>query len=142
MSGRGLLIAAAVGDVLAALAHLAVIVGGANWYRFMGAGPRMARMAERGLLEPHLITLVIATVLFGWAIFALSGAGVIGRVPLLRSGLIAISVVCIVRGLMVFGPFTAARDAPPGFWVWSSMIVLVLGLLHAIGTWRVWEQLR
>jgi len=142
VSGRGLLIAAAVGDVLAALAHLAVIVGGANWYRFMGAGPRMARMAERGLLEPHLITLVIATVLFGWAIFALSGAGVIGRVPLLRSGLIAISVVCIVRGLMVFGPFTAARDAPPGFWVWSSMIVLVLGLLHAIGTWRVWEQLR
>lgn len=142
MSGRALLIAAAVGDVLAALAHLAAIVGGVDWYRFMGAGPRMARMVERGLILPHLYTLAIATVLAGWAIYALSGAGIIGRVPLLRTGLIAISVVCIVRGLMVFGPFTAARDAPPGFWVWSSLIVLALGLLHAVGTWRMWEQLR
>ena len=142
MSGRGLLIVAAAGDVLAALAHLAAIVGGANWYRFMGAGPRMARMVERGLILPHLYTLAIAAVLIGWAIYALSGSGVIGRVPLLRNGLAAISVVCIARGLMMFGPFTAARDAPPGFWLWSSLIVLALGLLHAIGTWRVWEQLR
>ena len=142
MTGRGLLIAAAVGDVLAALAHLAAIVGGANWYRFMGAGPHMAAMVERGLAKPHLITLGIAAVLLGWAAYALSGAGVIGRMPLLRTGLVAISIVCIVRGLMVFGPFTAARDAPPGFWIWSSLIVLGLGLLHAVGTYLVWPRLR
>jgi hypothetical protein len=32
----------------AALLHIAVIVGGAEWYRFFGAGEGMARLAERG----------------------------------------------------------------------------------------------
>lgn len=141
MSGRRLLIAAAVGDILAALLHLATIIGGPNWYRFFGAGEGMATMAERGLLEPVLITIAIAGVLAGWAAYALAGAGVIGRLPLTRTALIAISAVCLVRGLGVVVPLPAREGAPPGFWLWSSVLVLILGLLHAIGTWRVWSRL-
>lgn len=141
MTGRGLLIAAAVGDALAAVMHLAVIVGGPDWYRFFGAGERMARMAERGLIEPALYAIGIAGVLLGWAVYALAGAGVIPRLPLTRAALIAISAVCLIRGLAVVVPLPARPGAPPGFWLWSSLIVLILGLLHAAGTWRVWPRL-
>jgi hypothetical protein len=30
----------------------------------------------------------------------------------------------------------------PEFVVWSSLIVLVIGVLYAVGTWRAWETLR
>lgn len=43
----------------AALLHIAVIFGGAEWYRFVGAGEGMAQLAARGSLTPHLITFGI-----------------------------------------------------------------------------------
>lgn len=141
MSGRSLLIAAAVGDAIAAALHLAVIAGGPDWYRFFGAGEGMARMAERGLLEPHLYTIGITAILAVWSAYALAGAGVIRRLPLTRVALVAISAVCLIRGLGVFVSLPTRVGAPPGFWMWSSLIVLVLGLLHAAGTWRAWSRL-
>lgn len=47
-TGRPWLIAAGTLDALAALLHVACIFGGPAWYRFLGAGERMAGMAERG----------------------------------------------------------------------------------------------
>ena len=38
-------------SALAALLHLAVIAGGPDWYRFVGAGEEMARMAEQGSIR-------------------------------------------------------------------------------------------
>lgn len=141
MSGRILLIAAAAADALAALLHLAVIAGGASWYRFVGAGARMARMVERGLVLPHLYTVAIAGILLVWAAYALSGAGVIGRLPLLRLGLVVISAIYLVRSLALFLSLPPPEGASADFWTWSSLIVLAIGLLHALGTWRAWGRL-
>ena len=58
----------------ASLAHLACIAIGAKAYRFVGAGERMARAVEAGKFKPTLITLVIASVLLVWALYAFSGA--------------------------------------------------------------------
>ena len=38
----------AAGVVGAALLHLACIIGGPAWYRFLGAGERMARLGATG----------------------------------------------------------------------------------------------
>ena len=128
-------------SAIAALAHLAVIAGGPDWYRFFGAGEGMARAAERGELRPTLITIGIAAMLFVWAAYAFSGAGLIGRLPLLRTGLVVISAVYLLRGLapipvLLFRP----QLAGPFLW-WSSAIVLVYGLAYAIGTWAAWPRL-
>jgi len=130
-------------SIAAALLHIACIFGGPDWYRFFGAGEGIARAAERGMWTPHLMTLGIATVLMIWAAYALSGAGLIRRLPLLRTGLVVISAIYLLRGAMVFMPATFNRpDLSPDFMLWSSLIVLVYGLIHAIGTWTAWPHLK
>jgi hypothetical protein len=129
-------------SLVAALLHLACIVGGPNWYRFFGAGEAMARMAEQGDWRAAAITLAVAAALAVAGAYALSGAGLIGRLPLLRPALVVISTVYMLRGAVLFMPSLLRRpDLTMSFLVWSSLIVLVFGLVHAIGTWRAWQTL-
>lgn len=129
-------------SLAATLLHLACIVGGPDWYRFFGAGEPIARAAERGSWTPALLTLGIASVLALWAGYAFSGAGYIRRLPLLRTGLVVISAIYLARGAMLFMPATFDRpDLSPAFMFWSSLIVLVFGIVYAVGTWRAWPRL-
>ena len=136
-----LLALAAALSAIAALLHLACIYFGGPWYRAMGAGEQMARLAEAGSVRPTIVTLFIACILFMWSLYALSGAGVIGRLPLLRTSLVAISAVYLVRG---FG-FVPIMSVIPGrsvyFWHWSSAICAVFGVVHAVGLWQSWDRL-
>lgn len=127
------LLAAGLLDGVAALLHLGCIIGGPAWYRFFGAGDAMVAMAERGMLKPTLITLAIAAVLAGWALYALSGAGVLPRLPLLRPALAAIVVVLLARALALPWLFRIMPDRGAAFLWISSAIVLLLCLIHAIG---------
>jgi hypothetical protein len=139
--GSAWLGAAALLSGVAALLHLAVIAGGPDWYRFFGAGEEMARLAERGSARPALITLGIATILAIWSAYALSGAGRIGRLPLLRTGLVVISATYLLRGLVLLPILAMNGGKADAFTWWSSLIVLVYGLTYAIGTFRAWPAL-
>ncbi|MBU1539478.1 MAG: hypothetical protein KKC29_04990 [Alphaproteobacteria bacterium] len=133
-----------VGGVLSAAAsvlHLAVIVGGPDWYRFFGAGERMARLAEQGSWTPVVITVGIASVLAIWAAYAFSGGGLIPRLPLLRTALVLISAVYLLRGLVLVPALVSNPGGVTPFVIWSSLIVLVYGLAYAIGTWTAWPAL-
>lgn len=134
-----LLVAAAL-DAIAALLHVGCIVFGAAWYRFFGAGERMARLAEAGDWRPTVVTSGIAIVLSVWALYALSAAGAIAELPLLRIGLCAIAAVYLLRG--AGGALYAAFGAPAdvAFWWWSSAICLGIGLVHLQGLIQVWVR--
>ncbi len=127
-------------SLVAAVLHLAVIAGGPDWYRFFGAGEAMARGAERGDLMPPLVTLAIAVILGVWAAYAFAGAGLIRKLPLMRTALLAITGVYLLRGLLI-AP-VLLRPAPAPFDIWSSLIVLAYGVVHAAGTWRAWPLLQ
>lgn len=135
------LLAAGLLSAAAALLHLAIIAGGPDWYRFFGAGERMARMAERGLVEPALIAMGIAATLGVWAAYAWAGAGLIRRLPLMRTALVAITSVYLLRGLVLIPLLAIRPETVGGFALWSSLIVLGYGLCYAIGTWRAWPAL-
>jgi hypothetical protein len=137
-----LLIIGAALSALAALLHVGCILFGASWYRFFGAGERMARMAAAGDWYPAILTSGIVAILSCWSLYALSGAGVIRRLPFLRSAL------CVVTGAYMF---RAVAFAPfyryfPGngstFWLWSSAICFVIGLVHLVGLRQAWPRLR
>jgi hypothetical protein len=123
------------------LLHLATIVGGADWYRFFGAGEDMARMAEEGSMLPALITLAITVLLAIWSAYAFAGAGLLRRLPLMRTALVAIAAIYLLRALTLVPLALLRPDLLTPFDLWSSLIVLIYGLCYAIGTWRAWPIL-
>ena len=137
---RYLIIAAALSAV-AGIIHLGCIVFGASWYRFFGAGEGIARMADAGHWYPTFMASAIAVVLFTWSLYALSGAGVIRRLPLLKLALCLITAIYIGRGI----GFVAIMPAFPGnsisFWLVSSGVCLAFGLVHLAGVRQVWARL-
>lgn len=139
---NGWLIAGGLLSAAAALLHVAVIAGGPDWYRFFGAGEGLARAAERGSWVPAAITLGIAAVLAIWSAYAFSGAGLIPRLPLIRTGLVTISAIYLARGLILFPILVLKPELIDAFTVWSSLIVLAYGLAYAVGTWKSWALLR
>ncbi|MBN8758555.1 MAG: hypothetical protein J0I89_35455 [Variovorax sp.] len=128
-------------SAIAALLHICIIFSGPAWYRFFGAGERMAAGAAAGHLYPALVTLLIACMLGVWAAYALSGAGVLQPLPLLALALPAITAVYLLRGLVVVALFMFDRRRLTAFWVWSSAICLVYGVVHLVGVVQVWERL-
>ena len=125
-----ILIISGVFSVTAAVLHIAIIIGGSHWYRFFGAGEEMAVMAEQGSWIPGLVTLGIAVVLFLWGLYAFSGAGVVRRLPLLKTALVLISTVYLVRGLGLIPAVIFMPDEVNNFLVWSSIISLMFGLFN------------
>ena len=127
--------------MLAAVLHILVIFGGPDWYRFFGAGEQMAQAAERGSWMPPAVTLAIAAVLVIWALYAFSGAGRVGRMPLLRTGLVVIAAIYLLRGIVLIPALVRAAYPGSTFDIVSSAIVLVYGAAYAIGTWQAWPAL-
>jgi hypothetical protein len=136
-----LLLGAALSAV-AAVMHIGCIVFGASWYRFFGAGERMAKLSATGSIVPALITTGIAVVLGFWSLYALSAAGVTPALPLMRLVLCSITGIYLIRGLAGLA-FAVAAPGERGvaFWCWSSAICLGIGALYLVGTQQVWSQL-
>lgn len=136
-----LLILAGCLNAIAALLHLGCIFFGAPWYRFFGAGERMASLAEQGSTQPTLITSGIVVVLSIWSLYAFSAAGLIFSLPLTRLALTLITAVFLVRGIGGFFLVGSSMEQGPVFWLWSSAICLSIGLIHFIGLKQQWANL-
>jgi hypothetical protein len=140
-AGNPFLIVGGTFSAVAAALHLGCIAFGAPWYRLLGAGERMARMASAGRWYPKIVTLVIAAVLLVWSAYALSGAGIIGRLPYLRWVLCCVTGVYILRGVSFVPLMSRISGNSLSFWLVSSAICLVVGVVHLIGVRQVWDQL-
>jgi putative oxidoreductase len=138
--GERLLLSGGVATGAASLLHVGIILGGPDWYRFFGAGERMARMAARGSPFPAVITAGSAAVLAVWALYAFSGAGLIRRLPLLRVALVLIAAVYLARGilgvpvvLLADDPYMNQLKAKMTFMVVTSVTCIFLGLCYGAG---------
>jgi hypothetical protein len=117
-----------------------MIFGGPDWYLFFGAGTQMARFAARGAVYPTVITVGIAVILAIWTLYALSGAGVIRRLPFLRLALVLIAAIYLTRGilgipavLLIDDPYMHELRGRMIFMLVSSTICICLGLCYAVG---------
>lgn len=140
-------VAAAIG----AAVHLAIPVGGPSWYEFFGAPQQLVNLARIGAPYALVSCLVIATVLVFFAAYAFSGAGLIRRLPFLRTALVLIATLLILRGLLfvplaVWLPHTLAGICDcrgvDTFLVVTSVICLALGLGYAVGARNLLRQSR
>lgn len=90
-AAKGWFACAAIILVLLGLAHVGAIFGGHAWYAFLGAPDSVVCMARAGKRYPDLISALIALVCLLWAAYAFSGAGLVRRLPLLRTALVLIT---------------------------------------------------
>ena len=135
------LLTGAILSAIVAVLHIGCIIFGAPWYRFFGAGEKMAMLADKGSWQPTIITSVIVIVLFTWSLYALSAAGVIAKLPLLRWVLCAITTIYLIRGILGFFLITNPLGRSAEFWLFSSVICLSFGIVHLIGLKQVWQNL-
>ena len=146
MSGEKQLLIAAILSFTASLMHIAIIFGGASWYRVFGAGEKMAQLADQGSLYPAAITFGIAVMLGIWGLYALSGANVIAPLPLRQPALCLITFAYLFRGVAGFVlPFVSDHPAITQnstlFWMVSSVICCAFGIIHLFGTINTWANL-
>ena len=130
---------------IASMLHIACIFGGPDWYLFFGAGEKMAEMAAAGDPYPTIVTIVIASILAGWGLYAFSGAGLIFKLPLLKTCLVLITAVYLVRGVAgMFAPFVTSdpvvHQNSITFWLVSSIICCIYGTYYFFGTLKLWRN--
>jgi len=138
------LITGGILSVAASMLHIAIIIGGANWYRFFGAGEGMVQLAEKGSTYPMIITILIASILMLWALYAFSGAGLIMKLPLLKPILVIISMIYGLRGIIGI-PIVVFLDYPylnelkekMMFMIFSSIISLIFGYFYFKGSMHI-----
>lgn len=146
MDGKSQLKIAAILSFIAALLHVAIVFGGPEWYRFFGAPEQLAQLAESGSAYPTKVTLFISGILAVWGLYALSGAGLILRLPGVKIALILITAVLMVRGIVgMIVPFVSNHPMITQnslhFWIISSVICSLFGLYYLKGTVYQWEEL-
>ncbi len=133
-----------------ALIHIAAIFGGPAWYRFIGATEPIIKLVERGHTFPVVIVLVAATVLFACALYAFSGAGLIPRLPLLRTGLVVITIALLVHGVAFIPAVILWPKAMLGAYdgdgintilVVTNFLCFVVGMAYLLGTRVAWANL-
>ena len=136
--GRVPLLVAAGCSVFVAVLHVSIAIAGPAWYRYFGAPSLAARIEAGAPLVPTLLALAVAAVFVLWACYALSGAGAIRHLPLLRTALYVIGGVYLLRGLQVVPEVVGAgRGALPGRYAVFSAFSACAGVVYLLGVIRL-----
>ncbi len=106
--------------------------------------------APPALLENRLQLFLVgggAALIFAvCGLYALSGAGSIRHLPLLRLGLIGISSLYLLRGLFVILSFLVVLEILHGEILiqgeLSTLVFLAAGIAYAVGTVLNWKEMR
>ncbi len=131
-----LLILGGSANFLIAALHVVIIILGAPAYLYFGRAD-LALLAEQGSPIPALATAALVAVFAVFGLYALSGAGVIRKLPLLTIALYGIGAVYLLRGLVIILDLTrlVRGEIYPLRQTVFSAVALVIGLLYLIGAW-------
>jgi hypothetical protein len=96
----------------------------------------------------YLASFSATALLAIWGLYGLSGAGHIRRLPLLRTGLLALGGIYTLRGLLLIPALLAIvglvpTDIPvPPQTLFASLVALSTGVLYLVGTFGSLQSLR
>ncbi len=130
LASRALRIGGRANLVIAA-GHVIGLLWAWSFFRAVGIEHEMRELATQGAALPYIFTLLTAAAFLIFGLYALSGAGALRRLPLLRMGLVCIAVVYIYRATLYEG-LAAVRDGD-GTQIAFAAIALLIGLCYAIG---------
>lgn len=134
----------------AGLLHIATIFGGPAWYRLIGATEPIVQLAARGHSFPVIVCVIAAAMLFACAAFAFSGAGIIPRLPFLRTALVLITIALFIHGIAFIPLVMWWPQLMIGIYdgvgvntilIVTSVICLVTGIGFALGARKAWSRI-
>lgn len=117
----------------AAFWHLLIIAGGPSWYAFAKAPLYIVRSAEEGTYVAPISAIAISILMLTCTAYSFSGAGVVGKIPLLKLALPIISLICLVRGLYISPIFFSLKTLAAWHLIASSVWFFV-GICFMFGT--------
>lgn len=139
--GQGMLITVALIAIFTAIAHTACLFLGPTCYRYQMAPESVVISAQNGTLFAPIATILVSSVFLIWAAYALSGAQMIRRLPLLSIGVYTISMLCIARGLLGIQLWLRRPELVTEFANISSWIWFLTGMLFLAG-YRIVKKIR
>jgi hypothetical protein len=128
-----LLILAGIIAGLSAVWHLLCIVGGPSWFIFARAPSVIITSAQQGTLLAPIGTIIVAALMFSCTIYAFSGAGLIRKIPLLKSALVTISILCLLR-VVVVAPSLLYSSFADTWQVIATSVWLFVGVCFLLGS--------
>ena len=132
MYANPFLLIGGVASFMIALAHFALMFNPSG-YRLIGED-NLADMHEQGSSIPLGITIGTVILFFIWGIYALSGAGLLPPLPLLKGALIAMGIFYLMRSVVLpMELFKMISENYPRRLVFFSSGALILGILYLIG---------
>jgi hypothetical protein len=128
------------------IAFLHVMLGfaGEKMNRFFGAPEWVLEMLKNGRIGLLLLLTAMAAVFSLFAVYALSGAGSLRRLPLLRTGLITIGAIYSLRGLELIIDVPLVIRLPGRYmqFLVFSLVSLCIGILYLAGTIANWSSIK
>lgn len=135
------LIAAGI-SVFGALIHWIAPLMGVDWYMFLTSPQWVVQSARAQTWPAPAGAAGIGGLMFLCGAYACSGAGLIARIPFLRSALCTISLLCTVRGALIFPLLIRVPERLSTFDIAASLVWLIAGICFTVGTSIRWKALR
>lgn len=127
-------------SILVAVIHVLAIFGGVEYAKFFNAPPFLIQLLEEGSILVVFIAVGLFLFISIWGIYAFSGAGVVKKLPFLKTILFGVTSIYIFRGMVLFPIFIFASEKVNDFLIWSSTISLLIGVIHLIGFGKLWKS--
>ena len=124
---------AAVIAILTALAHMSCIFLGESCYRSQLAPEVIIQSAVNGTLLAPVGTTFISMLFLVCAIYALSAANLIMKLPLLKTAIYSISILCILRGLATIPLSLTYPEMDTSFSIIAGLTWFISGVLFFLG---------
>jgi hypothetical protein len=127
------LVLAAIIALCNALAHLSCLYFGPECYASQLAPEQLIESANNETYLAPLANVVVSTIFIIWGFYALSGAGLIRKLPLLKISIYLIAILCIVRGILPLQVWLRNPEIVNDRAFYYGVGWLITGLLYVIG---------
>lgn len=115
------------------LAHFSCVFFGAECYRLQMAPEVIVESARNGTWLAPVAALLIAGLFVVLGLYALSGARLIRRLPLLTLGIYGIGITCVIRGLLPLQLWVRHPEKVSEPVIIVGLVWLLAGLLYLTG---------
>jgi len=116
-----------------AIAHLSCLYFGPECYSAQMAPVQLVESARNGTFLAPIANMMVSIIFIIWGLYALSAAGLIRKLPLLKIGIYSIATLCLIRGLLPLQLWLRYPERINDIALYYGIGWLITGLFFVIG---------